>query len=225
MRQKIAIIGSGISGLGTGYLLSPHHDVTIYEADHRPGGHSHTVDVHVDGQRFGVDTGFLVFNERTYPLLCRLFAHIQVPVVKSDMSFSVKIAEPDLEWAGTNLATVFAQRSNLLKPHFLGMVRDETTLEAHTYADRLPHDLHNRPVFVLDPMLATGGTLAAVCALHARDIGLELALQLLITPGTTAHADTPSHKQFAEGHLLDAQTIAWFFGNYIDEGQRRLGVG
>ena len=124
MPQKIAIIGSGISGLGSAYLLSPHHDVTIYEADQRPGGHSHTVDVHVDGQRFGVDTGFLVFNERTYPLLCRLFGHLKVPVVKSDMSFSVKIAEADLEWAGTNLDSVFAQRRNLLRPAFWGMLRD-----------------------------------------------------------------------------------------------------
>lgn len=124
MRQKIAIIGSGISGLGAAYLLSPHHAVTIYEADHRPGGHSHTIDVHVDGQRFGVDTGFLVFNERTYPLLCRLFGHLQVPVVKSDMSFSVKIPENDLEWAGTDLDSVFAQRRNLLRPSFWGMLRD-----------------------------------------------------------------------------------------------------
>lgn len=124
MRQKIAIIGSGISGLGAAYLLSPHHDVTIYEADHRPGGHSHTVDVLLDGQRFGVDTGFLVFNERTYPLLCRLFGHLKVPVVKSDMSFSVKMAQAGLEWAGTNLDSVFAQRRNLFKPAFWGMLRD-----------------------------------------------------------------------------------------------------
>jgi len=124
MRQKIAIIGSGISGLGAAYLLSPHHDVTVYEADNRPGGHSHTVDINVDGQRFGVDTGFLVFNERTYPLLCRLFGHLQVPVVKSDMSFSVKITENDLEWAGTDLDSVFAQRRNLLRPSFWGMLRD-----------------------------------------------------------------------------------------------------
>lgn len=124
MRQKIAIIGSGISGLGAAYLLSPHHDVTLYEADHRPGGHSHTVDIHVDGQRFGVDTGFLVFNERTYPLLCRLFGHLGVPVVKSDMSFSVRIAKAGLEWAGTDLDSVFAQRSNLLRPAFWGMLRD-----------------------------------------------------------------------------------------------------
>lgn len=124
MRQKIAIIGSGISGLGAAYLLSPHHDVTVYEADHRPGGHSHTVDIHVEGQRFGVDTGFLVFNERTYPMLCRLFGHLGVPVVKSDMSFSVRIAKAGLEWAGTDLDSVFAQRSNLLRPAFWGMLRD-----------------------------------------------------------------------------------------------------
>lgn len=124
MRQKIAIVGSGISGLGTAYLLSPHHDVTVFESDHRLGGHSHTVDIHVDGQQFGVDTGFLVFNERTYPLLCRLFGHLKVPVAKSDMSFSVQIAAPELEWAGTNLDTVFAQRRNLLRPKFWGMLRD-----------------------------------------------------------------------------------------------------
>ena len=72
MRQKIAIIGSGISGLGAAYLLSPHHDVTIYEADHRPGGHSHTVDVQLDGQRFGVDTGFYFLPSDDFfsPRLC-----------------------------------------------------------------------------------------------------------------------------------------------------------
>lgn len=124
MRQKIAIIGSGISGLGAAYLLSEHHDVTVFEADHRPGGHSHTVDVQVDGHRFGVDTGFLVFNERTYPLLCRLFGHLQTPVVKSDMSFSVQIAAPELEWAGTNLDSVFAQRRNILRLSFWKMLGD-----------------------------------------------------------------------------------------------------
>ena len=124
MRQKIAIVGSGISGLGAAYLLSEHHEVTVFEADHRLGGHSHTVDIDVDGHRFGVDTGFLVFNERTYPLLCRLFGHLRIPVVKSDMSFSVQIAKPALEWAGTNLDTVFAQRRNLLRPAFWKMLVD-----------------------------------------------------------------------------------------------------
>lgn len=124
MRQKIAIIGTGISGLGAAYLLSQTHDVTVLEVDNRLGGHSHTVDIQIDGQRFGVDTGFLVFNERTYPLLCRLFAHLQIPVVRSEMSFSVQINQSQLEWAGTNLDTVFAQRRNLLRPKFWSMLRD-----------------------------------------------------------------------------------------------------
>lgn len=124
MRKKIAVVGSGISGLGAAFLLSEHHDVTVFEADHRLGGHSHTVDINVDGQHFGVDTGFLVFNERTYPLLCRLFGHLQIPVVKSDMSFSVQIAKPAMEWAGTNLDTVFAQRRNLLRPRFWKMLAE-----------------------------------------------------------------------------------------------------
>jgi len=124
MRQKIAIVGSGISGLGAAYLLSQAHDVTVFETDQRLGGHSHTVDIDLDGQRFGVDTGFLVFNERTYPLLCRLFGHLKIPVVKSEMSFSVQIAQPAMEWAGTNLDTVFAQRGNLLRPSFWKMLAD-----------------------------------------------------------------------------------------------------
>lgn len=124
MRQKIAVVGSGISGLGAAYLLSSHHDVTVFEADQRLGGHSHTVDIEVDGHRFGVDTGFLVFNTRTYPLLCRLFGHLRIPVVESDMSFSVRIADSSLEWAGTDLDSVFAQRRNLLRPAFWKMLFD-----------------------------------------------------------------------------------------------------
>mgnify|MGYP000335410206 FL=1 len=137
-RQKIAIIGSGISGLGSAYLLADHHDVTVFEADKRLGGHSNTVDIDVDGQRFGVDTGFLVFNERTYPKLCRLFGHLKVPVVQSEMSFSVQIGNPDLEWSGTDLSSVFAQRRNLLRPAFWSMLLD--TLRFNRCATR---DLDN----------------------------------------------------------------------------------
>lgn len=124
MRQKIAIIGSGISGLGSAYLLAEHHDVTVYETDSRLGGHSHTVDITLEGQTFGVDTGFLVFNRRTYPLLCRLFSHLGVPIAESDMSFSVQISKHKLEWAGTNLDSVFAQRKNLFRWSFWSMLYD-----------------------------------------------------------------------------------------------------
>ncbi|MBZ2208844.1 NAD(P)/FAD-dependent oxidoreductase [Massilia soli] len=125
--MKIAVIGAGISGLSSAYrLVQAGADVTLFEAGSYFGGHSNTVDVDVDGFRFGVDTGFLVFNQRTYPKLIALFEELGVESVGSDMSFSVKLPLPGrtLEWAGSNLDTVFAQRRNLFNPRFLGMVRD-----------------------------------------------------------------------------------------------------
>jgi predicted NAD/FAD-binding protein len=125
--MKIAIIGSGISGLGAAHALHDDARITLYEGARRLGGHTNTVDVTLDGVTAGVDTGFLVFNERTYPNLIRLFGELAVPVAKSDMSFAVSVAQGGgrrLEWAGTDLDAVFAQRRNLLSPRFLGMLRD-----------------------------------------------------------------------------------------------------
>ncbi len=123
--QRIAIIGSGIAGLSCAYALSGQggHRITVYEAGAHFGGHSNTVDVSLDGITHPVDTGFLVFNERTYPNLIRLFEQLEVPTAKSEMSFSVSLGGK-LEWAGTSLASVFAQPGNLLNPRFLGMLRD-----------------------------------------------------------------------------------------------------
>ncbi len=130
-RPRIAVVGSGIAGLGTAYRLAPHCDVTVFEADARPGGHAHTVDVTLPGPAgdvtHGVDTGFLVFNERTYPRLIALFAELGVDVAKSEMTFSVQAPRADgsrLEWSGTSLNTVFADRGNLLRPRFHGMLLD-----------------------------------------------------------------------------------------------------
>ena len=125
--MRIAIVGSGISGLGCAHALRSSAAVTLFEAAPRLGGHTNTVDVVLGGQRFGVDTGFLVFNERTYPQLIRLFAELGVPTVASDMSFGLSVALPSgrrLEWAGANLATVFAQPRNLVSPTFLRMLAD-----------------------------------------------------------------------------------------------------
>jgi uncharacterized protein len=125
--MKIAIIGSGISGLGAAHALRDDARITLYESGPRLGGHTNTVDVTLDGVTAGVDTGFLVFNERTYPNLIRLFDELSIPVAKSDMSFGVSVARGGgrrLEWAGTDLNAVFAQRRNLLSPVFLAMLRD-----------------------------------------------------------------------------------------------------
>jgi uncharacterized protein len=123
-RQRIAVVGAGIAGLGSAYLLARAHDVTLFEADDRLGGHTHTVDIELDGERHPVDTGFLVFNERTYPNLIALFDELGVRTHRSDMSFSVSLDGGRLEWAGTSLNTVFAQRRNLFSPTFIGMLRD-----------------------------------------------------------------------------------------------------
>lgn len=122
--RRIAVVGSGIAGLASAYLLSQKHEVTLFEADARLGGHAHTVDVELDGLRAPVDTGFLVFNERTYPNLLGLLNELSVPCVASNMSFGVSLDQGRMEWAGTDLNTVFAQRRNLLSWRFLGMLKD-----------------------------------------------------------------------------------------------------
>jgi predicted NAD/FAD-binding protein len=123
-RQRIAVIGAGISGLASAYLLASRHAVTLYESQPTLGGHSNTVDVTVGDQTHPVDTGFLVYNERTYPNLIRLFAELGVQSHRSEMSFGVSLDGGRTEWAGTNLDSVFAQRSHLLSPAFLGMLGD-----------------------------------------------------------------------------------------------------
>ena len=122
--KRVAVVGSGISGLSVAHALAGEAQVTLYEAGDYFGGHTHTVDVTLDGITHGVDTGFLVFNERTYPQLIRLFAELGVETAPSDMSFSVQVPQVGLEWSGSNLNSVFAQRRNLLRPSFLRMLAD-----------------------------------------------------------------------------------------------------
>ena len=133
--MRIAVIGAGIAGLSAAWLLRNHHQVTLFEAEHRAGGHSNTVDIEVEGQHLAVDTGFLVHNDRTYPNLIALFDLLGVKTYPSEMSFSVRVEASGLEWAGTNLNTLFAQRSNLVSPSFWRMLRD--ILRLHQQAPQL----------------------------------------------------------------------------------------
>ncbi|WP_341894083.1 FAD-dependent oxidoreductase [Ferrovibrio terrae] len=134
-RQRIAVIGAGIAGLGTAWALSKHHDVTVFEANAYAGGHSNTVEVDYGGVKIAVDTGFIVFNDWNYPNLRRLFAHLDVPAIKSDMSFAVSVGQGELEWSGSSLATLFAQKRNLLKPGFHRMWRDILRFNKTAVAD------------------------------------------------------------------------------------------
>ena len=122
--MRIAIIGSGIAGMTAAHLLGPLHEVHLFEAEGRPGGHANTVTVDLPGGPVAADTGFLVYNERTYPLFTRLLTDLDVATHPSDMSFSLTDLRCGLEWRGTSLSTVFAQRRNAARPAFLAMLAD-----------------------------------------------------------------------------------------------------
>jgi len=122
--MRIAVVGSGIAGLATAWLLSTRHAVTLFEAADRLGGHTHTHDIELGGHHYTIDTGFIVFNHAHYPLLTRLLDDLRVATQPTTMSFSVRNEASGLEYNATNLDTLFCQRRNLCSPRFLGMLRD-----------------------------------------------------------------------------------------------------
>jgi predicted NAD/FAD-binding protein len=122
--MKIAIIGSGISGNTLAYYLNPHHQIALFESNDRIGGHSHTHHIDIFNQKVSVDTGFIVFNKKTYPNFLKLLHELKVPYENSAMSFSVKDSQKDFEYNGTNLNALFAQRKNFINPSFYKMIRE-----------------------------------------------------------------------------------------------------
>jgi predicted NAD/FAD-binding protein len=122
--MRIAVIGSGVSGMVAAYRLCREHEVTVFEAGAHIGGHTHTVDVDHDGVSYAVDTGFIVYNDWTYPRFIEILEELGVPWQPSDMSFSVRCEKTGLEYNGTSLNALFAQRRNFLRPRFLRMIQD-----------------------------------------------------------------------------------------------------
>ena len=123
-KPRVAIVGSGIAGLTAAYRLQNDVDVTVFEQNDWIGGHTHTVDVTLDGQTYAVDTGFIVFNEWTYPRFLNLLSELNLAHQDTDMSFSVMSETTGIEYAGTNLSTLFAQRRRLLSPSYYRFLRD-----------------------------------------------------------------------------------------------------
>jgi predicted NAD/FAD-binding protein len=122
--MKIAIIGAGISGNTLAYYLNSHHQIALFESNDRIGGHSHTHHIDIFNQKVSVDTGFIVFNKKTYPNFLKLLHELKVPYENSAMSFSVKDSQKDFEYNGTNLNALFAQRKNFINPSFYKMIRE-----------------------------------------------------------------------------------------------------
>ena len=123
-KQKIAVIGSGIAGLTSAHLLSREHEVSLFEANDYIGGHTHTRPVELQGKVYPVNTGFIVFNDWTYPNFIKLMDQLGVKSEDSDMSFSVRDENTGIEYNGTSINSLFAQRRNLFRPSFLRMVKD-----------------------------------------------------------------------------------------------------
>ncbi|MEO6363872.1 MAG: FAD-dependent oxidoreductase [Caldimonas sp.] len=146
--KRVAVVGSGIAGLAAARALAASARVTLFESDDRFGGHAHTVDFAERGVRHGVDCGFLVYNERTYPRLIALFAELGVATAPSDMSFSVQVPGADLEWSGSSLNSVFAQRRNLSRPAFWAMLAD--IVRFNRLANRLVGDEAGTSAAALD---------------------------------------------------------------------------
>jgi predicted NAD/FAD-binding protein len=194
IRQKLAVIGAGVSGLSCAWELSHDHDVTLYEGERRLGGHANTCELTLGGRTIAVDTGFIVYNEPTYPNLTALFAHIGVETAPTDMSFSVSLDGGAYEYAGKDLRGLFAQPANVFKPRFWSMIRD--LLRFYREA---PRDLPHMGDVSLGEYLARGGYGAA----FIRDHLYPTAAAIWSTPAAEVGAyPAASFIRFCDNHGL-----------------------
>lgn len=203
-RRRVAVIGSGISGASAAWALSGRHDVTLFEAEDKAGGHTRTVDIDHDGTPIAVDVGFIVFNERNYPDLCALFDHLGVACETTNMSFAMSLDGGAREWCGQSYLTVFAQKRNLASPRFLWMLREIFRFNRQARIDR--------DNGVLDGM-SIGGYLAHRRFSHRfrDDYLIPMAAAIWSTP-MVKMLDFPalSFVQFFDNHrLLETRPPIW----------------
>lgn len=216
--MRIAVVGTGVAGMLAARLLHGAHEVTVFEADGRVGGHVNTVDVPAGGRRWPVDTGFIVCNERTYPEFLRLLAILGVGTQPSDMSFSVSCRSSGLEYGGSSLNTLFAQRSNLLRPSFLSMVRDilrfhreapwilEQDDDGLTLGGLLEHGRYGR-AFAENYLLPMGGAIWSTESASMRDVPARWFVRFFANHGMLSVDDRPQWMVVRGGSRAYAQAL------------------
>ncbi|WP_245673334.1 NAD(P)/FAD-dependent oxidoreductase [Endozoicomonas ascidiicola] len=215
--MNIAVVGSGISGLSCAWLLSKQHRVTLFEKDDRFGGHSHTVTVGAEDP-VPVDTGFIVFNERTYPNLTAFFKHLQVPYVPTEMSFGVSLGNGSTEYAGTDLNGLFAQKKNLIKPGFWLMIADILrfyrnsgqwldTIDANLTLGQLLDRERFSQRFIHDHLIPMGAAIWSTPADKMLDYPALAFLRFCMNHGLLQLSDRPQWQTVQGGSREYVQTI------------------
>ena len=192
--RRVAVVGSGVAGLACAWALSRDHDVVLYEADARLGGHANTRDVAWNGGEIAVDTGFIVYNQPTYPNLEALFSHLGIATAPTEMSFSVSLDRGAYEYAGSDLRGLFAQPTNALKPRFWSMIRDLVR-----FYRAAPRDLPTLGDLSLDDYVAREGYGAS----FVRDHLYPMAAAVWSTPAAEVGAfPAASFIRFCDNHGL-----------------------
>lgn len=224
---KVAIIGSGISGLSAAWLLRNHYDITVYEADNRVGGHANTVIAAQDGNDIAVDTGFIVYNERNYPNLTELFKTLGVCTSASEMSFAASLDNGKLEYSGSGLNGLLGQRRNLINPGFWVMVRDilrfyreaPLTLTDETYEQASLGDYLEQAgygsAFIENHLLPMGAAIWSTSAGDMKRYPLRAFVRFLNSHGLLALKDRPQWRTVTGGSAEYVRKISRDFADKI----------
>lgn len=236
-RRKVAVIGSGISGLSAAWLLDKTADVTLFEADSRLGGHANTFEVAVPGKpAIAVDTGFIVYNELNYPNLVALFDHLGVETQASDMSFAASMRSGRLEYSGSGLAGLFGQKSNILRPQFWLMVRD--VLRFYRQAPALINDPSLQGVslgwyldtkgysssFIDDHLLPMGAAIWSTTAADMRAYPLQAFIRFFVNHGLVQLSGRPQWRTVKGGSREYISRIMAQFGGKVILDSRIAGI-
>lgn len=224
--MKIAIVGAGVSGLVCAWQLHADHEIVVYEAADRAGGHAHTVDVRVAGKNHAIDTGFVVFNDRTYPNLTALLRELDITPQKTSMSFSVKCETTGLEYNGTSINTLFAQRRNVFRPSFWRMIRGilrfhreapdllDSGDDAETLGQYLDRTVHSRE-FIEHYILPMGGAIWSASKKRMLDFPVRFFVRFFTNHGMLTVDDRPQWFVIPGGSRTYVDALMKVFGDRV----------